>query len=78
MGVTLWRDTESVAENYRPDFVGVRVKTCGKSARPGGATSQGDKPCGLKCYVYHDSPNLLDSMSWVARSVFLFQESHEG
>ena len=58
---------ESVTENYRC-LRGVRVKTCGKSARPRRATDAGDKPCGLKCHVHLVSVPILLGWVCVARA----------
>ena len=57
------RTTERVGFRQRPGYrkghrkqpprlFGVRVKMCGKSARPGEAIRAADKPCGLKCHVH--------------------------
>lgn len=43
---------ENVSQKITVPHNGIRVKTCGKSARNRLVTVGWDKPCELKCHVY--------------------------
>jgi len=46
------RPEENVSQKITVPPGGIRVKTCGKSARIRLVTACWDKPCELKCHVY--------------------------
>lgn len=64
--------TDRVTENNRPGVKPVlRVKMCGKSTRSRQVTNEADKPCVLKCHVYHGWWRYRATgvaASWAARS----------
>lgn len=57
--------TESATENNRPNWFGVRVKTCGKSARKRLVTGVSGKPCVLKDQI---NPERLPARQRVPRN----------